>query len=63
MFNFSKVGVENENLYSSRYSDFIKWCKSVFIRGTFSTFEDGEPVFFGEGAELSYSDFKNLIEA
>ena len=63
MFNFSKVGVENEILYSSLYSDFIVWCKSMFARGTFSTFEDGEPVFYGEGTEISYSDFKNLIAA
>lgn len=54
MFGFSEYGIKNKELFCRIYSDFIEWCKSKVITGTFSTYMDGEPVCFSQGIELSY---------
>jgi len=58
-YNFSKAGVKDVALFSSIYSEFITWCKKNSPTGTFSTYCDGEPVFFYNGAEISYRKFLN----
>lgn len=59
MYNFSKAGIKNKELYCRIYADFISWCKSIVPSGTFSTYSDGEPACFYLGVELSYSNFLN----
>lgn len=57
MFKFSKAGVKNPDIFERIYKDFIDWCREQLPSGTFSTYCDGEPVCFCNGAEIPYSAF------
>ena len=57
MFSFSKAGIKNEEVFCLAYSEFMNWCKQYALGGTFSTYCDGEPVFFCAGLELSYRTY------
>ena len=61
MFKFSEHGIKDQNLFCMMYADFIKWCMEKATQGTFSTYMDGEPVFFSSGAEVSYRQYKSSI--
>lgn len=54
MFEFSKFGIDNKDVYCRIYSDFIAWCKNQVKSGMFSTYTNGEPVCFSNGLEISY---------
>lgn len=55
MFQYSRYGIQDKELFASIYASFINWCKSIVKEGTFSTYMDGEPVCYSNGLELSYS--------
>lgn len=57
MFKFSEHGVENPEIYSKVYADFIEWCKTKVKSGIFSTYMDGEPVCLSVGIEIPYREF------
>lgn len=54
MFEYSEHGIKNKEVFCRIYADFIEWCGSRVKSGTFSTYVDGEPVCFSNGAEISY---------
>lgn len=60
MINYSNHGIKNKSVFEFVYEDFIEWCKSNFDSGTFSTYKDGEPVFFSGGVEISYRQYKTI---
>ena len=63
MFEFSEHGIKNPGIYKRLYAEFINYCKTKAKQGTFSTYMEGEPVFFCLGNEFSYSQYKKVIES
>jgi hypothetical protein len=57
MFNFSSAGIDDSELFTRIYEDFINWCKQQLPSGTFSTYCDGEPVCYSCGIAISYSEY------
>jgi len=61
MFKYSEHGIKNKEIFKRLYVDFIEYCKSKTNQGTFSTYMDGEPVFFSRGTEFSYRKYKKVL--
>lgn len=61
MFNYSKAGVKNIEVYNRIYKGFVEWCKTIIKHGTFSTYCDGEPVCFSDGNEITYRMYQSAI--
>lgn len=62
-YKFSPWGILDTATFCSHNKDFVEYCKKTFPRGTFTTYEDGEPVFLIDGMEFSKSDYSATLQA
>lgn len=60
-YKFSPWGIFDTAAFCSHNKDFVEYCKKTFPRGTFTTYEDGEPVFLIDGMEFSKSDYSAML--
>lgn len=60
-YKFSPWGIFDTAAFCSLNKDFVEYCKKTFPRGTFTTYENGEPVFLIDGMEFSKSDYSAML--